>query len=241
MDIGQALGFVFEDEEWIKKLLLGAVIMLIPIFGGFAILGYAIAVVRNIMASESKPLPAWENLGGYFMDGLMFWVATLVYAIPLLVLMCPAVAVWALPLLGGEQEDLTTMLAGVSGVVTLGLGCLASLYGIVLALLVPVLQIRYAESGELGACLRFGEVFHFLFANIGGIIISQLLMWAAGIVIGLVIGGLAAVLNLVPICGQILSLVLSLLMLPVYTWLMVFAGHLYGQVGQRAGVVPVAA
>jgi hypothetical protein len=240
MDIGKALGFVFEDEEWLKKLLLGTAILLIPIFGGFAVLGYAIAVVRNVMAGESKPLPAWQDLGSYFMDGLMFWVATLIYALPLVIFVCLAALPWGVTAAFAENERVMDVLGTVSIVLTAGAGCLVSLYGILLALLVPVLQIRFAESGELGACLRFGEVFSFLFANIGGIIISQLLMWAAGIVIGLVLGLLTAVVSLIPICGWILSFVLSLLMLPVSVWLMVFSAHLYGQIGRRAGVAPLA-
>ncbi len=236
MDIGKALGFVFEDEEWVSKLLLGAVITLIPVFGAFALTGYAIAVTRNCMAGNPRPLPAWTDIGRYFMDGLMFWIATLVYALPLLVLICPVTLVWLLPALAGEQEDLVTILAGVSGLVSVGLGCLAALYGILLSLLAPVLQIRYAQAGELGACLRFGEVFRFLFANIGNILMAQILVWIAGLVLSAIVGAVGGVLGLIPICGWILGLALGLLMLPASVWLMAFSGHMYGQIGRQAGV-----
>lgn len=234
MDIGKAVAFVFEDEEWVSKVLLGSVILLIPVFGWFALMGYTIAAVRNVIAGEPRPLPGWEDLGRYFMDGLMFWVATLIYTIPLLVFICPIVAVWILPALAGEQEDLVAILAGVSGLVSVGLGCLSALYGILLGLLSPVLQIRYAETGEIGACLRFGEIVRFLFANIGSIIISQILLWVAGVVIGGIVSVLAGVLAVIPICGWILGAALGLLMLPVSVWLMLFSGHLYGQIGRQA-------
>ncbi|RLC92511.1 MAG: hypothetical protein DRI79_00315 [Chloroflexi bacterium] len=239
MDIGKALGFVFEDEEWVSKILLGALITLIPIFGGFALMGYAIALIRNVMAGEPRPLPVWDDLGRYFMDGLTFWVATLVYALPLLILICPVMMVWLLPALAGENENLMKILTGISGLVSVGLGCLALLYGILLALLTPVLQIRYAETGELGACLRFGDIFRFLFDNIGSIIIAQVLMWVAGVIIGSVVSGLAGALSIVPICGWILAAALGLLMLPVGVWLMAFSGHLYGQIGRQAGTAPL--
>lgn len=225
MDIGKALGFVFEDEEWIKKILLGALIMLIPIFGQFAVIGYAIALMRNVMAGVSRPLPTWENLGHYFVDGLMFWIATVIYALPFLVLICPIALVWTLPAFAAEQENLVNVLASVAGLVTAGLGCLAVLYGILLALLTPVLQIRYAETGEIGACLLFGEVFRFLSTHAGNVIVSQLIVWAAG----------AVVMSLVS------ALTLGLLTLPASAWLAVFSGHLYGQIGRQAGVVPLAA
>jgi len=237
MEVGKALSFVFEDEEWAAKFLLGAVIMLVPIFGWLVFMGYVIALIRNVVADDPRPLPAWVDIGDYFMDGLMYWVATLVYAIPIFLLICPLVVIWIPPILAQENQDLTGILSGVSGLLTVGLGCLMALYGILLRLLRPVLQIRYAERGEIGACLRFGEVFRFLFANIGPIIIAELLAWAAGMIIGSIVGTMGAVLALVPVCGQILVMLVGLVMLPVGAWLMVFSGHLYGQIARRAGVI----
>jgi len=156
-----------------------------------------------------------------------------------LILICPVMMVWLLPALAGENENLMKILTGISGLVSVGLGCLALLYGILLALLTPVLQIRYAETGELGACLRFGDIFRFLFDNIGSIIIAQVLMWVAGVIIGSVVSGLAGALSIVPICGWILAAALGLLMLPVGVWLMAFSGHLYGQIGRQAGTAPL--
>jgi hypothetical protein len=87
-----------------------------------------------------------------------------------------------------------------------------------------VVQIRYAETGQLGACLRFGEILRFLFSNIGNIVVSQLLFVLAGMVLVSVLGGLS----------------LGLLILPISVWLSVFSSHLYGQIGQRAGLAPQA-
>ena len=234
MDIGRAIGFVFEDEDWTSKILLGSVITLIPIFGWFALLGYAVQVLRNVKADSARPLPTWDDLGQYFVDGLMFWVVTLIYAIPLLIFACPVALVWLLPALAIDNEELATVLFSVAGLVTAGLSCLALLYGILLGLLTPVLQIRYAETGELGDCLRFGELFRFTFDNVGSIIVSQLLVWGAGVVIGIVVSVVAGALMIIPICGWILGFAISLLMLPVSVWLILFASHLYGQISRQA-------
>ncbi len=231
MNIGQAISFVFDDEQWVSKLLLGAVISLIPIFGGAAVMGYAIAVLRNVRAGVQRPLPSWDRLGEYFMDGLLFWVATLIYSIPFLIFVCPIALVWILPAAAGDNQDLTTILSSIAGLVSAGLGCLSLLYAILLWVLFPVLQIRYAEYGELGACLRFGEVFQFLFRNIGSILIAQLLIWAAAFVVTTVLSGVIGVLSLVPICGWVVGSLLGLVILPVGVWLMLFAAYLYGQIG----------
>jgi hypothetical protein len=238
MDIGKALGFVFEDEQWVNKLLLGAAVSLVPLFGSVAVTGYAIAVLRNVRAGSSHPLPGWDELGQYFVDGLMFWVATLIYLIPFLILACPMALVWILPAVAGDDQEVTSVLASVAGVLTAGLGCLALLYAILLWLLTPVIQIRYAESGRLASCLRFGEVFRFLFENIGSVILAQVLVWLGGLVVTSVLGTVIGALSLVPICGWVVATALGLVLLPVGVWLMVFASYLYGQIGPRgeAGV-----
>jgi hypothetical protein len=236
MDIGKAIGFVFEDEQWVNKLLLGAAVSLVPVFGGIAITGYAIAVVRNVKAAKSRPLPGWDELGQYFVDGLMFLVATLVYSIPFLILACPIALVWILPVLAGENQDLTAVLASVAGIMTAGLGCLALLYAILLWLLTPVIQIRYAETGELASCLRFGEVFRFHFDNIGAVIVAQVVVWLAGVVVTSILGTVIGALSIVPICGWVVATALGLVILPVSVWLMVVAGYLYGQIGRKGEV-----
>jgi hypothetical protein len=234
MKVSEALGFVFEDEQWLSKLLLGAVISLIPIFGQAALTGYAIAVLRNVQAGSQRPLPSWDRLGEYFVDGLLFWIATLVYLIPFLILACPIALVWALPAAAGDNQDAMTALTSIAGLISAGLGCLSLLYAIVLWLVTPVLQIRFAETGELGSCLRFGQVFRFLFQHIGSIIVAQLLVWAATFVVTTVVGGVVGVLGLIPICGWVIGGLLGLVMIPVAVWVMVFAAHLYAQIGQRA-------
>lgn len=234
MNIGEAIRFAFEDDQWPSKLLLAGVISIIPIFGGAALTGYAISVLRNVEAGSERPLPSWDRLGEYFVDGLLFWVATLIYSVPFLILICPIALVWILPALAGDNQDLVPVLTSMAGLVSAGLGCLSLLYGLLLWLLTPVLQIQFAETGELSSCLRFGEVFRFLFEHVGAIIIAQLLVWAAGLVVTTVLGGIIGVLALIPICGWIVASVLGLAMVPAGAWLMLFAAHLYGQIGLQA-------
>jgi hypothetical protein len=224
MDIGKALSFVFEDEEWISKILLGAVIVLIPIFGQLALFGYGIAIIRNVKADNPRPLPAWSNLGDFFLDGFKFWVATLIYAIPFVIFLCPVMLVWVLPALGAENDDLAAILAGVSGIVSVLLGCLAALYGILLSLLTPVIQIRYAETGEIGPCLAVGEVFRLLFDNLGSVLVAVILGWVVSTVVLSIAG----------------TLTLGLLALPGSVWLKALSCHMFGQISQQATSAPAA-
>jgi len=232
MDIGKALGFVFEDEEWPTKLLLAAAVSVVPFFGGVTLTGYTLAVLRNVKAGESRPLPGWEALGQYFADGLSYWIATLVYSIPFLILACPIAAVWILPAVGGENQDLAGALAAVAGIATAGLGCLMLLYAVLLWLLAAALQIQYADRGSVASCLQFGQVFRLLFDNIGAILLAQALVLVAYSVVTAVLGSVIGTLTLIPICGWIVAAVLGLVMVPVVAWLMLVASHMYGQIAQ---------
>ena len=218
MDIGKSLSYVFEDQDWIKKILLGALIMLIPIFGAFALLGYGIAIVRNVMAGSSRPLPEWNDMGAFFMDGLKFWVVGVIYVLPVIIVACPVSLVWLLPALGGENEDLMGLLAGVSGILFAGFACLVSLYSILVGLLSPMLQVRFANTGDIGACLKVGEIFKLTFANIGNIIISMVVMWIASSIIISVVG----------------SVTFGLLALPASLYVTAAQSHLIGQIGRQA-------
>jgi len=46
MDIGKTFTYVFEDEDWVKKVLIGGVINLIPIVGFFFTAGYMLEMGR---------------------------------------------------------------------------------------------------------------------------------------------------------------------------------------------------
>jgi hypothetical protein len=236
MNVSSALEFVFEDEEWVGKLLLSAVILLIPLLGPLALSGYVIALIRNVMAGKEKPLPHWEEPGRFLSDGLMYCLVSLLYSLPLLMLACPVLLSWVLPLLGGEDREAAWALVGLSSVVTAALGCLAGLYAAFLMLLASVLQIRYAHSGTVRACLRLGAAMRFLLAHFGRILLITLLLVLAALVVTLIFGGVFAVLAFVPLCGPVVAALGALLLVPVYVWLGLFSGHLYGQVGREAGL-----
>lgn len=231
MKLNEALSFVFEDERWLGKLLLAAAITLIPVFGGMVIVGYGIAVLRNVRAGDSRPLPSWNRIGEHFVDGLFFWLGMLVYAIPLLILICPIALVWVLPAIAADNRELTRVMGGIAGLISAGLGCLSFLYMLFLWVLNPVLRIRYAETGELAACLRFGEILQFLARHIGQLIVVQLLVWGVGLVISSVVGGIIGVLSMIPICGWVLAPILGLATIPLGIWLILVGSYLYAQIG----------
>jgi hypothetical protein len=86
LDIGKAFSFVFEDEEWICKILIGGLISLIPLVGQFVVLGYALKVAQNVAQGNPRPLPRWGEFGDHLVRGLYEFVIRLVYALPIVLI-----------------------------------------------------------------------------------------------------------------------------------------------------------
>lgn len=85
-DFLKPLAFVFEDPNWVQKILLGALFSLgsVVLIGIFFVYGYMARLVRNVVAGVEHPLPDWDELGEMFGEGAMLFVASLLYMIPFL-------------------------------------------------------------------------------------------------------------------------------------------------------------
>ena len=176
MNIGSAFTYMFDDENWIKKILIGGVVAIIPIVN-FAALGYLIQVIRNVRDGQPLPLPEWDQFGKYFMDGLWIFLIILVYMIPIILLACLQ-GIGGAVVAGADNENA----ASAFGIISTCFSCLTALWGILVGILIPAILIRYAEVGEFMAGFRFSEVFGVVTANVGSYVIVLLLMWVASFV-----------------------------------------------------------
>ncbi len=85
MDIGKAFSFVFEDEKWVSKVLLGGVLFFIPIVN-LAVFGYMLKVAQNVAQGNPRPLPEWGEFGEHFIRGLHWLAIQIVYQLPTIIL-----------------------------------------------------------------------------------------------------------------------------------------------------------
>ena len=216
MDINTAITYVFKDERWIVKTLIGAGLLLISflIIPIFFVNGYLVQIVRNVMDGQAEPLPEWDNWGDMFKDGLNLIAAELVYTLPIWLLMCCASAFFLPAAL--SEGDAASMLAAIGGVSAMIMMCLVLLFAIVYALIGPALTIQYAREGTLSACWRFSEVIGFARENIGDIIIALIVIIGLGLVLGLIAA--------VPFIGWIISIAGGI-------YVTFVSGHLFGQIG----------
>src|SRR5438128_2728173 len=60
LDLGQGFRFFFEDPDWVKKILIGGVFMLLSsvIVGAIFVAGYGVHVLRRVVRGEPRPRPA---------------------------------------------------------------------------------------------------------------------------------------------------------------------------------------
>lgn len=188
MDIGKAFTYIFDDESWITKILIGGILGIIPIVN-FAVLGYMVEITRNVAQGLERPLPEWSKFGEKFVKGLMVIIIGFIYTIPIWLLMgCFWVAALVVGGGNGSGENLIALLL-------FPLYCLVGLYGLVLAILSPAILVNYAVTGELGSAFRFGELFGFITGNLGNYIIALILAWVASVIAGF--GVIACVVGVV--------------------------------------------
>lgn len=230
MDINKSFSFPFEDNQWVSKLGLGAVIAMIPILN-FAWSGYMVELIRNVMNGAREPLPNWDDFGKKFNDGLMLFLAGLVYALPLLVVICLPLSIMVVPALMSGNQDLQGLAEGIMGassILFLCLLCVFGIYSLILSVVYPVILVLYAREGTLASCFKFREVFDLISKNMSPFLTAWGISLVAGFVVGLV-AGLFQVLNVIPCIGQIISFVLTIGTV-VYT--SAIYSHLFGQFGR---------
>lgn len=177
MDIGKAFTYIFDDEGWIAKVVVGGILALIPIVN-FAVFGYVVETIRNVAQGMETPLPEWSDFGGKLVKGLVVFIIYFIYTIPIWLIMgCFMALTFALGGGNGHGEDLVAL-------ILLPLYCVMGLYGLLLAILSPAIMVNYAVTGSLGSAFRFGELFGLITGNLGNYIVAIILTWVASLVAG---------------------------------------------------------
>jgi len=155
MEFGKAFTFAFEDQDWIKKLLIAALILLIPIIGIFVVMGWMLEIIRRVIVHDPNPLPDWSDFGGYLMRGFQAWLVGLVYALPIILInLCLQGGVVAMQQSSGDDT-----IAAAASVLSICISCLLLIYALALGVVLPAALGNFAATGQLGAAFRFGDVF----------------------------------------------------------------------------------
>ena len=233
MDIGKSFSFPFEDEKWLSKLVIGAIVSAIPIVN-FIFVGYIVDTVKNVMAGLARPLPEWVEWGEKFMKGLILFLASLVYSIPVICVSIlaffPILAVSNAQNNQNAQEALGWLTSGV-GILAL---CFLTLYGLALSFFLPAVLVNFARKGTFGSCFEIGEIVRVFSSNVGKYLTAWLIFLVASIVVSTVVGLVSSALFFIPCLGWILAWILGGVA-AVYPGLV--GAHLFGQAAESSALV----
>ena len=214
MDWGKAFTYVFDDKDWVTKILIGGILSLIPVVN-LVVLGYALKVLKNVANGAEQPLPGWDDFGDYFVKGLVSFLGAVVWALPVIIM---GMLTAMFSIMTGYETSSNQVGPFVACI--WGLNCLSGLYGLFLCIVLPAACTKYAIHNEFGDFFRFGEIFKYIGSNLGNYIIALLLAWIAQFIAGF---------------GVILCFIGV-----IFTafWAILVGGHLFGQV-YRVSTTPI--
>lgn len=213
LNISRSFTYMFEDESWIMKIVIGGILLIIPIVN-FLVIGYMLETLKRVADGADIPLPEWADFGGKFIKGLMVFVIGLVYTIPIWLVAC---VVWGLLAVAGVAES--DAMASLAGLISTCASCLYMIWMIVLWLVMPAALIKYAVTGELGSAFRFGELFSFIRDNI------------ANYIVAIILAGVAVFVAYFGVIACFVGVLFTMF------WAYLVMGHLLGQVQAESAAV----
>jgi len=243
------LAFPFKDADWKNKFLIGSLIVvasfIIPLIPFFLLYGYMMQLMRQVITSKDAPLlPAWDDWGKLFVDGLKLLGAALVYSLPIVILVLFGFALFffgpllGLPVMGlaGEEGGETAAMIMVTITTVSLLGSMvvwgvSTLLGLAIGLVMPAVLGHVAATDEFGAAFRMKEWWAIFRANIGGFLMAYVVLLLASMLLS---AGLTVLY-----CTIILCCLVPLISAPVTMYLTVIYGAIFGQ-AYRGGMEKLA-
>ncbi|MDD3269733.1 MAG: DUF4013 domain-containing protein [Syntrophomonadaceae bacterium] len=132
MNFKSLLMYPFQDKDWIKKILMGCVISIVPVLN-LLTLGYFLKCIQ-IGITRHQVLPEWEDWADHIREGFMAFLIALIYLlIPILL----AISLLSVPVLGVFLVAIVVLLIG---------------------LLIPLAWAAYSESKNFMDAFRIKEI-----------------------------------------------------------------------------------
>ena len=186
--VTDAFSWPARDPEWLGKVLIIGVTLVIPIVGAINGLGWMLATLDRLRSGDEKLAPA--NLR-YIARGFPLFVVNLVYGL-VIVLVAGAIYVPGL-LLASSESHSSANPAVISLAIALSLLAfsVATLGSLVLDFVTPAIVLATDRGGILGG-LRARAVLAHARANIANTLIAGLMLIAASFIgsLGLVACGI---------------------------------------------------
>ena len=208
MNIGSNLSSSFAYAKdglvghWVRWILLLISCIIFPL-----IMGYQIRIMRG-----EDPAPEANNWVKMLVDGILYIIIGIIYAIPLIII--------AMVTMGpGVFSLMTNPSAVATGLGALGIGIIIFIIvGIIISLIETIAIVNFARNEKFGAAFAFGDII----AKIKEI--GWLSLFLQILVYGIVISIIQFVLMLIPIVGMLILFILT----PLFSmWYAKFVCNIY--------------
>ena len=178
-DFVQPFAFVFQDPRWVTKVLIGGLFVIAAFFlvGIFFIVGYCAKLTRNVVANDPVPLPEWDDLGGFFAEGVKLVCVGFCYAIPLLAIACAFIIPLVVAGNIGSPDDISHQLAG--GMASC-VWCLFMPITLALSFWMPAAMLFAMVEQRFGAAFEFRRIYQFIKDNLANYLIAFVVHLIAG-------------------------------------------------------------
>ena len=175
------------------------VTIIIAIILALPLMGYVLRIYRGTV-----PAPEVDNWGLLFGDGFKLLVATIIYAIPVIIIGVVVFGSALVTIVMASSQNLANpnALLGMFGAVIFGMVILA-IVAFIIWLIVATACVRLARTNSIGEAFNFGEIF----SHIGKIGWANYIV--ALIIMCLIVGIVTFILELIPYVGLILVLIVS--------------------------------
>ena len=180
VDLARGFRFVPEDPDWVKKVLIGGVFMLLSgvLIGAVFVAGYGVRLLRNTARGEPRPLPEWDDLGGIFGEGLRAMALYLAYALPVMIVPISCMVVVAMAsagLSGTGSRGASEAFGALAAMAVMGVYAFMAIVMLALSLYLPAALARFTMLGRLSAGFEVRENFAFIRRNLSNYAMTLLL------------------------------------------------------------------
>ena len=190
-EVKKAVFFPFRGEKWGIKMLIGSALtfasFIVPIVPVLPVFGYFGKIMKGIIVQEEDPhMPAWNDWGSLFLEGIKLLGAVIIYMLPALILTIGGYAMFMLLDLSlgfsaasMAQSSNPFPVAMIASIIGMVVGMAVMLLGIAVAVVTVI--ILPPALGNMLARGKFEAVFHFrewwpvLKANLSGFILAVIL------------------------------------------------------------------
>jgi len=187
MNIERGFKFVFQEKNWLGKIVVGGLMILfsfliIPLLIYY---GFLVEVTRRTIKDETQLLPDWDNIGHKIALGFKLAVIIIVYLLPFAILIALSV-----PFSDFEFDHMRTreivllipmlisnfLFRGEMSGISLLFFLSALVYIILFVLILPFIVSKFAENESINDAFAISDILSMFRENLGDAILVFLLV-----------------------------------------------------------------